>query len=120
VPILNQWLICILLLCMVFTACKNSGGANSKGAQLYASNICANCHGASLQGLPTLGPDLTEVKKHWKSAAELSKYFEDPQAYALGDQRLREGLSKYTMKMPSFANLSEADRLELAKWLLSQ
>jgi mono/diheme cytochrome c family protein len=120
VPNQLQWLLTLVLfICLTLAACNKSGGS-SKGAQLYASNICANCHGASLQGLPTLGPDLTGVKKHWKSAAELSKYFEDPREYALGDQRLREGLSKYTMKMPSYASMSEEDRLALAEWLLSQ
>jgi mono/diheme cytochrome c family protein len=115
-----QWL-AVLGLLLAALGCNKQGGGGAggvaQGAAVYASSNCATCHGDQREGKPRLGPALTGLSQHWASADELAKYIADPRNYALGDQRLREQMTKFAMKMPAVP-MTDEQRLALAQWLL--
>ncbi|MDQ3022782.1 MAG: cytochrome c [bacterium] len=115
-----QWLgvsIVALIVAIASLGCDKPATSGNSGEQLFAANRCATCHGDALDGKLNLGPALGGLKANWKSADELSKYLANPAEYALGDQRLREQMSKYSMKMPAMS-MTDEERDALAKWLL--
>jgi mono/diheme cytochrome c family protein len=120
-----QWLLCGLIVCgavLLLSACPQDDTAghasDAASAQVYADN-CALCHGQDREGAPGMAPALTAIKQHWASAEEMEKYLAAPQEYAAADSRLKENLGKYSMRMPNFPRIDDAQRLALAKWLLA-
>jgi len=87
------------------------------GNEIYRMQNCANCHGPTGAG-GSLGPALAGLEKYW-DADELAEYFVDPKAFEERDERLRELKSSHSGTMTSYANLSEDQRLTLARWLLA-
>jgi cytochrome c oxidase subunit 2 len=90
--------------------------STGRGAQLFASTNCVNCH--AVAGTPAaarVGPDLSHVGSRAllgagvveNSPAALTRWIRDPQAIKPG------------VLMPSYANLSNDDLAALAAYLWS-
>lgn len=91
------------------TAMVAAGEAGGSGAAppAYVEH-CADCHGASGQGDPDLGPKLAGVSaKPQRTEEDLLKILDDARAYGL----------KKPMP-PSFPDLSEADKKAIVEWML--
>ena len=122
-----QWFIVLVLIALatLLVSCPNDGGNEVAGVapsnkvveDMYNKN-CAICHGASLEGRPTMAPALVGSANHWPSAEELAKYLANPQDYANADTRLRHAHDTYSLRMPAIPTMSDADRLAMAKWVL--
>jgi ubiquinol-cytochrome c reductase cytochrome b subunit len=89
---------------------KNTGGAVAKPEVAPVPAVyqakCASCHGDKAQG--QFGPKLYNLsQKEKRSREDIIKLLENPQSYGL----------KPTM--PTFADLSEKERQDLADWITS-
>lgn len=88
---------------------KNTGGLTEKPKievpAIYQAK-CAACHGETAQG--QIGPKLYNLsQKEKRSREDIIKLLQNPQSYGLSPT------------MPTFTDLSEKERQELADWILS-
>jgi mono/diheme cytochrome c family protein len=112
---LLHWLLAVTGLASMLAACQSPSG--DRGAQIYAMESCAICHGKQREGT-RLGPPLIGLKAHWTEDKLVRDYFPDPVTFQNNDPRLREMLKTFnTMKMPA-VRIPEADQRALARWLL--
>ena len=102
---------------LLLAACGSSEPAPDvklqSGAQLYASQNCALCHGADgSSAFWRPGPDLLPNLDSW-TLDDLTQYIAEPDVVATRVERLTPG------SMAGFPHLDEATRRRLAEYVLS-
>ena len=85
---------------------------------IYELQNCANCHGGNGEG-NALGPPLARLTSNW-SAEEMVAFLTDPEPVLAADERLRTLAGAYSTQMTRYDNLTEEQRLVLARWLLER
>ena len=89
----------------------------ASGAQLYANQNCALCHGKNREGA-SLGPALEPGDGYW-TVETLSSYLEDPRAYAAAHPEFADRRQEtFRGVMPGYPRLAAEERERLARWLL--
>ncbi len=116
-----------LFLLLAIIACSDTpqGGIGASDAEsgvlaaakLYRSKNCISCHGLDLGGT-MLAPSLRGLGAHWKPD-DLAAFLKEPKAWLAKDARLAETARTYRSPMPPTFG-TDAERLALAQWLLSQ
>ncbi|MEM7310089.1 MAG: cytochrome c [Planctomycetota bacterium] len=89
----------------------------ASGAEIYALQLCANCHGEQGEG-KTQGPPLRGLSAHW-SRDDLADFLAETDAWEERDERLARLAREYSGDMKPYDNLSPAERLRLADYLLA-
>lgn len=87
------------------------------GAQKLFVAQCSQCHLAEGQGSP-LGPSLHGKKDAW-TREKLVAYLKDPPGFAARDPRLSTQGKRYSLAMPTFKMLSDAELGALADHVLA-
>lgn len=77
-----------------------------RGREVFRNSACLNCHRVGSLGKSRVGPDLDGVGKKHPDPRWLMDFLKDPK-------------SKGVTRMPSFAHLSEEDRIALVEYLRS-
>lgn len=108
----------LLLSCSASEAPTGADADLAQGKSLYLSAGCTLCHGQNGEG-GVAGPALAGLAAHWDET-RLSQFIADPSAFVKQDARLAQQAAKYPLPMAAQGNLSEADRLLLARYLLSK
>ena len=108
----------LLLSLHVASACslREDPPPGASGADIYALQNCANCHGQLGRG-SSLGPPLASLGRHWTSEL-LVEYLADPRLFVERDERLAALSAEYSGQMSRYDNLSVEQRRVLAEWLL--
>lgn len=115
-----------LVLLLGFSACTDSATPAAPqdaapqtldGAALYRFKNCLTCHGKDRSGT-MLAPSLLEVSAHW-SPEDLASFLREPKAWLTKNERLAASAANYRSPMPPTFG-TDAERLALARWLLSQ
>ena len=104
---------------VLWTACSSrvDPPPGASGADIYALQNCANCHGERGQGTEHLGPPLRDLAASW-TVADLGRYLARPEEFLERDPRLRALDAEYTSEMNRYDNLTDDERRVLAEWLL--
>ena len=89
----------------------------ASGAEIYALQLCANCHGPAGEG-QTQGPPLRDLGALW-TREELADFLADTEAWEQRDPRLGRLAEEYSGDMKPYDNLSLEERLRLADYLLA-
>ncbi len=120
---------------LTFAACGGSGPAEEPAAEpepvtpltaeelqqvqvLVEDNICAECHGANLEGTET-GPALINVGQYW-TESKLEKYIYNPEFFMVSHPEIRRRNPGFEVDMPPYTDMPEEDRRLLARWVLLQ
>ncbi len=98
-------------------SCGGSSASALDGEQLFAVHGCVTCHGSAGEGR-SLGPPLTDLKARWEREA-LAAFLLDPPSAIAADPRLRELSQGFPTRMLSYRNMTEAERLRIADFLLA-
>lgn len=85
------------------------------GAELYAENGCATCHGVDGHGDGPVGQTLTPAPRDFRDASAF-KAGRDVTAIA---RTIADGFNQGGSKMPAFGHLSEQERRSLALFVIS-
>lgn len=85
------------------------------GRRLYAENGCASCHGPEGHGDGPVGRTLMPRPRNFADDAAYVNG-RTPEAIA---RTLSTGIDRNGAKMPSFAHLTDRERLSLAAYVLS-
>ena len=88
----------------------------ASGAEIYALQLCANCHGEAGEG-GSNGPPLADLGAYW-NAEDLADFLADPRPWEARDPRLARLAEGYIRPMNPYDNLSLDERLRLAAYLL--
>lgn len=88
-----------------------------EGHEIYMSAGCDECHGADLKGIPSSGPTLKSVNRHWDED-RLLVYFRDPDSVASSDPRLSELRDRFGEGMPPLKLADPLAREKLARYIL--
>ena len=105
---------------VLLAACRAEVPPGAGGAEIYELQNCANCHGVNLDGNQGRdAPPLAGLDRHW-SAEELALFLQDPARYPSKTARMRVIESRYSRSMPPYPNLTDDERLTLARWLIAR
>jgi len=85
------------------------------GRELYASNGCASCHGASGHGDGPVAKTLVPPPRDFRDAAA----FKNGADVAAISATLASGLSRDGGRMPQFQHLTRDERASLAMYVIS-
>ena len=88
----------------------------ASGSEIYALQLCANCHGDDGGG-KSLGPPLRDLASHWDEST-LADFLGDPRGWEERDARLRRLADDHSGTMDPYDNLSVDERRRLARFLL--
>ena len=110
----------LLFTCLHLAACstRRPPPPGASGDVIYELQNCANCHGPAREGT-RLAPPLAGLASNW-TRDSLAEYLADPRAAVARDARLKELDKAWSSDMGPYANLSPAERLVLADWLLAR
>jgi len=97
-------------------SCGGDAPKETTGVQLFQAN-CAQCHMGDGAG-SALAPPLHGKKSNW-SRDTLVAYLKDPVGYAARDPRLKAQGGKYSLPMPTYKMLPQADLEKLADQVLA-
>lgn len=118
--VVSRLRVAVLIAACCLSSCDSDDGVGPRpaGEILFRQSLCGSCHGSSGQGTWT-GPPLVNLGEHW-SEETLSEFIRDPAQVVENDQRLSELSRKFPTPMAPQKTLSEAQRLEIAAWLLAR
>ncbi len=110
----------LLLASVLLASClgRRSVPEGATGAEIFVLQNCKLCHEADGSGSKR-GPALKGLREHW-TEAKLVDYLFDPKPFIEASPRLKELEKTHSLPMPRYHNLTEAQRGELAGWLLDQ
>ena len=106
----------VALVAVLACATPQQPPPGASGAEIYALQLCSNCHGDAGQG-NRLGPPLRDLATRW-TREELADFFADPDRWEAEDARLGGLADEYSGDMKTYENLSLDERLRLADHVL--
>jgi mono/diheme cytochrome c family protein len=103
------------------TAAPASAGSEvSNVLELYRDQGCPVCHGDRAEGVEDAGPALDDLAGYW-NVERLSSYLEDPDAFRVANPDFDERRdASFRLDMPAYDGLTEEQREDLARWLLTR
>jgi mono/diheme cytochrome c family protein len=87
---------------------------------LFEDMGCNACHGDQAEGLEDMAPPLADLAPYW-TAERLSTYILNPDWFRSNNPDFEERRQiEYDAEMPSYEEISEEDRILLARWLMTR